>query len=689
MTDRIEELRALLHQHNYNYYVLNTPQISDREFDRLLDELQQLETAHPERFDPNSPTQRVGNDLSNSFVQYPHQRPMLSLGNTYSAAEVSDFYERLDKAIGGQNLTLCSELKYDGLSISLHYEEGRLVRALTRGDGQQGDDVTANVRTIRSIPLQLRAHSVYPTQLEVRGEIVMPWVAFHQLNEERSAKGEQLFANPRNAASGTLKNKDSRVVAARGLDAYFYAVYAEDMSLESHSHALSLAREWGFKVADFQVLHSLDEALQSIAYWNEARKTLPVATDGLVFKVDNLAQQAALGFTAKSPRWAMAYKFEAERARTRLTEVSFQVGRTGAITPVANMEPVHLAGTVVRRASLHNADIMRQLDLHLGDYVYVEKAGEIIPQIVGVDVAQRTADLGHSVEFITHCPECGTALQRREGEAAHYCPNDKHCPPQLRGRLEHFVGRDAMNINSLGAEIIALYFDNGLLRSVADLYRLQLTHFDKHYYLSRGEFTPPTLLGTSEKQNPTIVVSKRSTEKILESIANSREVGFDRLLYALGVNFVGRVVARSLAQHFRSMEALSCATLDDLLQVEGVGEIIAHSVLNFFAQSENKTLIAELQSFGLSMEMPEIVALGQSLAGQSIVISGSFVHHSREAYKELINSHGGKNVSSISKNTSFILAGDKIGPSKLEKAQKLGVRLVSESEFLTMIGEKI
>ena len=685
MPDRIDQLRATLHYHNYLYYVENRPEITDREFDELMHELQALEAAHPERYDPNSPTQRVGSDLNQTFEQVEHERPMLSLGNTYNRDDVREFYERVQAGLDGEPFAICCELKFDGLSISLHYEDGALVRALTRGDGVRGDDVTANVRTIRSIPLQLPAGGDWPRRFEIRGEVLMPWNSFDRLNAEREAREEPLFANPRNAASGTLKSKDSRVVAARGLDAYLYYLLGDELPGDTHYANLMKARSWGFKVSEgMRLVTSLEEIYAFLDYWDEARKELPVATDGVVLKVDSLRQQELLGYTAKSPRWAIAYKFQAERALTRLNEVTFQVGRTGAVTPVANMEPVLLAGTMVKRASLHNEDIIRQLDLHLGDRVYVEKAGEIIPQIVGVAKEQRDAHLGAPVEFVQECPECGTPLVRYEGEAATYCPNDA-CPPQRKGRIEHFIARDAMNIKSLGPEVVDKYYENGLVRDVTDLYRLQLTEWDGHWFLSRGTFTPPTLGEALETQAPAMPVTKVATQKIVKAIEDSKSVPFDRLLFALGIRFVGKVAAKALAAQFKTLAALRVASFDELTAVEGIGDIIAGSVRAYFANPDNERIVDTLAEFGLQMALPETVQAGTQLEGRSIVISGTFTHHSREEYKEMIEAHGGKNVSSISKKTSFVLAGANMGPSKLEKAEKLGVPLLREDEFLALL----
>ena len=662
--ERITQLREILHKHNYNYYVLNSPEISDQEFDRLLRELQELEKQYPEYDDPNSPTQRVGSDINNEFVQVPHKYPMLSLSNTYNKEEVAEFYERVKTSLNGEPFEICCELKYDGLSISLVYEHGKLVRAVTRGDGVQGDDVTNNVKTIRCIPLQLTEKG-YPESFEIRGEILMPWTSFKELNRERELKEEPLFANPRNAASGTLKSKNSAVVAKRKLDAFLYYLLGEQIPSDGHYENLQEARKWGFKISEgMKKASSLQDIYDYIDYWDTERKKLPVATDGIVLKVNSLSQQRALGFTAKSPRWAIAYKFQAERACTRLNEVTFQVGRTGAVTPVANMDPVLLAGTVVKRATLHNADVMAQLDLHVGDMVYVEKGGEIIPKIVGVDIDARDEHTGEKVEFITKCPECGAALVRYEGEAAWYCPNEENCPPQIKGRIEHFISRKAMNIDSLGPETVDEYYQRGLIRNVADLYDIEVGQIN-------GED------GGREK----------SARKIVRSIAESAQVPFERVVFALGIRFVGEIAAKSLARYFKTIDALASATLDDLLKVNGIGQVIAQSVIHYFAQEENRTLIARLKAKGVQMALSEEELSSHSdiLAGQSIVISGVFEKHSRDEYKALIEKNGGKNVGSISSKTSFILAGSNMGPSKLEKANKLGIKIMNEEEFLTLI----
>ena len=659
---RILQLRDELHRHNHLYYVENQPEISDKEFDDLMRELMELEARHPEMFDANSPSQRVGSDLNNDFEQVEHRYPMLSLANTYNRADVQAFYERVSNGLGGEPFDICCELKYDGLSISLTYEEGQLVRAVTRGDGVKGDDVTANVKTIRSIPLRLTGH--YLPSFEIRGEILMPWSSFESLNAERARREQPLFANPRNAASGTLKSKNSAVVAQRRLDAYFYYLLGDKLPGNSHLDNMSEARNWGFKVSDaMRRVHNVDELFEFIDYWDRERSQLPVATDGIVLKVDSLSQQQRLGYTAKTPRWAIAYKFQAERACTRLNNVIYQVGRTGAVTPVAEMEPVLLAGTMVKRASLHNQDIMEQLDLHIGDQVYVEKAGEIIPQIVGVNLDERPMLLGDRVSFIKRCPECGTPLVRYPVEAASYCPNDVDCPPQLKGRIEHFISRDAMNIDSLGPETVDEYFEKGLIHDAADLYRLHVEDLCGTW-------------GTKIK----------SARKIVESIDRSRQVPFERSLYALGIRFVGKVVAKLLARHFSTLDALMQAGTEELMSVDGVGEIIAGSIRTYFSDPRNLDLVARLREAGVCFEMTSSSEpTSDLLVGQSIVISGVFEKHSRDEYKHIIEQHGGKNSSSISSKTSFILAGSNMGPAKLEKARSLGVRIVSEDEFLAML----
>lgn len=662
--EQIERLRSELHRHNYNYYVLNAPEISDQEFDRMMRELQDLEAAHPEFDDPDSPTRRVGSDLNQEFVQVPHRYPMLSLSNTYNKQEVADFYERVRSGLEGEPFEICCEMKYDGLSISLTYEQGRLVRAVTRGDGVQGDDVTENVKTIRCIPLRLNGNG-YPEEFEIRGEILMPWTSFETLNREREEREEPLFANPRNAASGTLKSKNSAVVAQRKLDAYLYYLLGEHIPFDGHYENLQAARSWGFKISEgMKKVTTLQDIYDFIDYWDVERKNLPVATDGIVLKVNSQRQQRALGYTAKSPRWAIAYKFQAERARTRLNAVTFQVGRTGTVTPVANMDPVQLAGTVVRRATLHNADVMEQLDLHIGDMVYVEKGGEIIPKIVGVDADARGPETGPRAEFITSCPECGAELVRYEGEAAWYCPNDTACPPQIKGRIEHYISRRAMNIDSLGPETVDDYYRRGLIRDVADLYDIQVQQIN-------GED------GTREK----------SAQKIVRSIADSVEVPFERVVFALGIRFVGEIAAKALARHFKSMDALASASLEDMLQINGIGVVIAESVIRYFANEANRDLVRRLREKGVRMELSdeELSSHSDKLSGQSIVVSGVFSLHSRDEYKAMIEQHGGKNVGSISSKTSFVLAGANMGPAKLEKAGKLGIPILSEEEFLKKI----
>lgn len=663
--ERILYLREQLHEHNYKYYVLNQPDISDQEFDFLMHELQDLEAKHPELYDANSPTQRVGSDLNQNFTQVAHKYPMLSLANTYNEQDVADWYESVSRGLGGEPFEVCCEMKYDGLSISLTYVDGKLVSGVTRGDGVHGDDVTANVKTIRCIPLVLKEGTGYPKEFEIRGEILMPWKVFEQLNAEREAAEEPLFANPRNAASGTLKSQNSKLVASRRLDAYLYYLLGDNLPAEGHYENLQAAAHWGFKISQgMKKVGSLEEIYQFINYWDTERKNLPVATDGIVLKVNSLRQQRALGYTAKSPRWAIAYKFKAERACTRLNEVTYQVGRTGAVTPVANMDPVQLAGTVVKRATLNNEDFIRSFDLHIGDYVYVEKGGEIIPKIVGVAVEKRQQD-AVPVEFIKTCPECGTPLVRYEGEAAHYCPNDTGCPPQIKGRIEHFIARRAMNIDSLGPETVDEYYRRGLIHNIADLYKIQVQDIN----------------GTGNRE--------RSAQKIVNGIEASMKVPFERVVFALGIRFVGETSARLLARRFKTMDALQAATMQQLMDIDGVGEVIAKSVITYFANPVNQEIVARLRSYGLQMQLSEEQIEGTSdrLSGKSIVISGVFTKHSRDEYKALIEKNGGKNVGSISGKTSFILAGDNMGPSKLQKAEKLGVPLVDEATFLEMIGE--
>ena len=659
---RILQLRKDLQEHNYKYYVLNQPSISDQDFDFMMHELQDLEARHPEMADPDSPTQRVGSDISTEFKQVAHKYPMLSLSNTYNEQDVADFYESVRKGLGGEDFEICCEMKYDGLSISLTYVDGRLVQGVTRGDGVHGDDVTANVRTIRSIPLVLKDGD-WPREFEIRGEILLPWKEFERLNAEREAAEEQLFANPRNAASGTLKSLNPAVAAERHLDAYLYYLLGDGINGDGHYENLTRAKAWGFKISEeMRKVKTLQEIYDFINYWDTERKNLPVATDGIVLKVNSLRQQRALGYTAKSPRWAIAYKFKAERECTRLNEVTYQVGRTGQITPVANMEPVQLAGTTVRRATLNNEDFIRSLDLHEGDYVFVEKGGEIIPKIVGVDTSRRDTQ-AQPVQFISRCPECGAELVRYEGEAAHYCPNDAGCPPQIKGRIEHFISRKAMNIDSLGPETVDEYYRRGLIRNVADLYDIRVEQIN----------------GDGSRQ--------KSAQKVVDGIAASRQVPFERVVFALGIRFVGETSARLLARKFKNIDALSSATLQQLTDVDGIGEVIAKSVITYFANPVNREIVSRLRGYGLQMSLSEeqIQSAGNKLEGKSIVISGVFARHSRDEYKRIIEENGGKNVGSISGKTSFILAGDNMGPAKLQKAEKLGVPIVDEETFLSMI----
>jgi len=661
IASKIAALREALDKYNHAYYVLSAPEIPDKVFDEMMKELEELENIYPQYADPHSPTQRVGSDLSKEFEQVAHTYPMLSLGNTYSEGEVSDFYERTSRTLNEPFEIVC-ELKYDGTSISLTYEQGRLIRAVTRGDGSKGDDVTANVKTIRSVPLKLMGDN-YPEYFEIRGEILLPWAEFERINKERESQEEPLFANPRNAASGTLKQQNPTIVAARKLDAYFYYLIGDNLPAEGHYENLQLARSWGFKVPDvIRKCSTLDEVFTYINHWDKDRKNLPVATDGIVLKVNSLRQQKNLGFTAKSPRWAIAYKFQAERALTRLNSVSFQVGRTGAITPVANLEPVQLSGTVVKRASLHNADIIAGLDLHIGDQVYVEKGGEIIPKIVGVDMGSRFM-VGDKVQFCKICPECGTPLVRPEGEAAHYCPNEMGCPPQIKGKIEHFVTRKAMDINA-GPETVDALFEAGLIRNVADLYDL------KYADLLRLERWADT-----------------SAKKFLTSLEESKQVPFERVLYGLGIRYVGETVAKRLAGTFHTMETLESAPLDLLVTVDEIGGRIAQSVTDFFANEESHKLVNRLKEAGLQMSISEEVMANRSdkLNGLTIVISGTFVLHSRDEYKVMIEKNGGKNSGSVSGKTDYILAGDNMGPAKLEKAAKLGVKIINETDFLKLI----
>ncbi|MBQ9386844.1 MAG: NAD-dependent DNA ligase LigA [Bacteroidaceae bacterium] len=664
--ERILELREMLHRYNNLYYVQNAPVISDIEFDQLMHELAALEDKHPELYDSNSPTQRVGSDLSKGFEQAEHRYPMLSLDNTYSEQEVREFFQRVSGLLN-EPFEICCELKYDGLSISLIYEDGKLVQAVTRGDGVKGDIVTDNVRTIKSVPLVLQKGD-YPRNFEIRGEVLMPWTSFEKLNAEREQQEEPLFANPRNAASGTLKLQNPQEVSRRQLDSYLYYLLGEQLPCDGHYENMMEAAKWGFKVSDhMKKCTTIQEVLDYINYWDTERKNLPVATDGIVLKVNSLRQQRNLGFKAKSPRWAIAYKFQAERQLTRLNSVSYQVGRTGAVTPVANLDPVQLSGTVVKRATLHNSDIIKGLDLHIGDMVYVEKGGEIIPKITGVDMDSRSLLMGDPVRFADVCPECGTKLIRYEGEAAYYCPNAISCPPQIKGRIEHFVSRKAMNIDGLGTETIDLFYQAGLIRDIADLYTLKAMDICR-------------LEGLGEK----------SAVSIVHGIDDSRKVPFERVLFAIGIRFVGETVAKILARAFKSMEALENATVEQLTAVNDIGDKIAQSIVSFFKDERSRELVNRLKEFGLQMELSQEEQQGGSdiLKDKTIVISGVFNHHSRDEYKALIERHGGKNAGSISAKTSFVLAGDNMGPAKREKAQQLGVRLMTESEFLELINEK-
>lgn len=660
--DKIDQLRALLNEQNYRYYVLNDPLMSDFEYDKLMRELQDLEQANPQYADPNSPTQRVGSDRANQFASVTHRFPMQSLSNTYSREEVTDFDTRIRKEVG--EVEYVCELKFDGTSISLLYEHGRLVRAATRGDGTVGDDVTENVRTIRSIPLQLRGGG-YPDLFEIRGEILMPYKSFERLNREREDIGETPFANPRNAAAGSLKQQSSAVTASRDLDAYLYMLAGDEMPYATHYESLLAARQWGFKVSDqMKLCRNLDEVMEFIRYWDKARESLPFATDGVVIKVNSYAMQKQLGSTAKAPRWAVAYKFKAEQALTRLLSVDFQVGRTGAITPVANLEPVQLAGTVVKRASLHNAEQIALLDIRLGDMVYVEKGGEIIPKITEVELSERPAE-SQPFEFITRCPECGTELVKYEGEARHYCPNSSSCPPQIVGRIVHFISRKAMNIEGLGDETVQLLYDNGLVHDISDLYTLK-----------RADLVRLPRLG------------EKSADNILRNIEASKQVPFARVLFAIGIRFIGETTAKILARQFKNIDALIHADPEQLIEAEEVGEKIARSIIEYFADAGNMRIVERLRSYGLQFQNQVQEGATDRLAGLNFVISGTFVHHSRDQLKELIERHGGRNLSGVSSNVNYLLAGQNIGPAKLAKVSKLGVKMINEEEFMQMLGDE-
>ena len=659
----IYRLREELDKHNYNYYVLNSPTISDEEYDKMMRRLQELEAEHEELFDPLSPTQRVGSDLTAGFVQVAHERPMLSLSNTYSIEEVEDFLRRTKEQLGGDSLEIVGEMKFDGTSISLIYEHGALVQAVTRGDGVRGDDVTVNVKTIRSIPLRLHDND-YPEHFEVRGEIVMPWKSFDALNKEREYNEEPLLANPRNAAAGTLKTLNPAEVARRGLDAYFYYLLCDGNAYATHYECLQALKKWGFKVSETtRLLSDISEAKQFIDYWAEARKKLEVATDGLVFKVNDLRQQRYLGATAKSPRWAIAYKFQAERALTKLRHVSFETGRTGVITPVANLEPVLLSGTIVKRASLHNEDIIRQLDIYDDDYLYVEKGGEIIPKIVGVEKSRRKSG-GKPVKFVKNCPVCGTPLVKNEGEAAWVCPNRDGCRPQITGRIEHFVGRRMMNIDGIGEETVEQLYDAGLVTNIADLYDL----------------TENALMTVGR-------IGELTSRRIMRGIEASKNVPFERVVYALSIPNVGETVAKKIAFAVGSMDHLMHSSVEELTTIDEIGQVIAESVVAYFGDARNVEIVQRLRDAGLQMEVSADVEIGKTdkLSGKTIVISGVFEHYSRDEYKSLIERNGGKNAGSISRKTDFVLAGANMGPAKLEKAKALGVPILNEADFLKMI----
>ena len=658
--ERIEELRRQLHRHNRKYYVENAPEISDFEFDALMRELAELEREHPEYADPDSPTVRVGSDITSEFRSVRHRFPMLSLGNTYSPDELHEFVARIEREVGPTEY-VC-ELKFDGTAISLTYEHGRLVRAVTRGDGTQGDDVTANVRTIRSVPLRLDGDD-WPDYFEIRGEILMPYASFDRLNAEREAAGEALFANPRNAAAGTLKLQASAEVARRGLDCVLYQMAGDALPYDSHWENLRKAREWGFRISDaMRICRDTARIDEYIALWDEQRRTLPYATDGVVIKVNRYDVRRALGTTAKAPKWAVAYKFKAEQALTRLTGVDFQVGRTGAVTPVANLEPVQLAGTTVRRATLHNAEQMALLDIRPGDMVYVEKGGEIIPKITGVELSQRPAD-SRPFEYIDRCPECGTPLVRYEGEAKHYCPNQSGCRPQILGRIVHFIRRKAMDIDGLGEETVELLFESGLVRDAADLYDLRA---EQLACLPR--------------------LGDKSAENIVRSVRRSTEVPFRRVLFALGIRFVGETTAKYLAAHFRSLDAVMAASCEELTEAEEVGERIADAIAEYFADETNRTIIRRLRAAGIRTEEEEKALASERLCGLSFVISGTFARHSRDELKELIERHGGRNLAAVSANADYLVAGAKMGPAKLKKAEKLGIRILTEEEFEELAG---
>ncbi len=670
--ERISLLRDTLNKHNHNYYVLNQPQITDFEFDQMMKELIELEKSHPEFEDPNSPSHRVGSDLSNDFQQIVHQYPMLSLGNTYNEDEIADFHQRITKAIGEEIEYVC-ELKYDGTSISLTYENGRLAQAVTRGDGEKGDDVTSNVKTIKSIPLSIQGN--YPEKFVIRGEILLPNDEFVKLNEIRELNGELPFANPRNAASGSLKMKKSSEVAQRGLDCYLYYLLGENLPTDIHSKNLETARSWGFKIpTHYKICKSLTEINDFIEYWDKERFNLPFEIDGIVIKVNNINQQNELGYTAKSPRWAISYKFKAEEACTKLLSVSYQVGRTGKITPVANLDPVQLAGTTVKRASLHNADIIEQLNLHENDMVFVEKGGEIIPKITRADESTRDPNAS-KIEFIKECPECGTTLERPDGEAAHFCPNDKACPPQLKGKIEHFVGRKAVNIDSFGEQIVDLLFEKGLVKDVSEIYDLT---FDQLNGLSR-------VIEDQENNKKIFTFQEKSTQNLLAGIEASKNIPYPNVLFGLGIKHVGSTVAKVLCKNFNTIDKLATATYDDLIAIDDIGPKVAESVMKYFNDEKNKNLIARLKNTGLQLESDEEVKDSDKFSGLSFVVSGTFTNFSRDELKSIIESNGGKNLSGVSKKTSYLVAGEKTGPSKLEKAEKLNVKIINETDFIELL----
>jgi len=656
--EKILQLTKELNRHSYNYYVLSNPEISDFEFDQLLAELNELENKYPQYKQPDSPTQRVGSDISNVFTTVEHDYQMLSLGNTYSESDLTDFHLRIVKELETEPEYVC-ELKFDGASISVKYENGIFMKAVTRGDGTRGDDVTDNIKTIRSIPLSVSGNNL-PDKFEIRGEIIMPHEIFNRLNTIRTENGESPFANPRNATSGSIKMIDSREVAKRNLDCYFYYMMGKTIPATTHFDCLKMLKEWGFKTSEHsKICKNIDEVMDYIHYWDIERRNLPYDIDGIVIKVNSFAQQNMLGFTAKNPRWAISYKFKAEQVSTKLLSIDYQVGRTGAVTPVANLEPIQLAGTVVKRATLHNADQIALLDLRIGDTVYVEKGGEIIPKIVGVEIHELRSS---PTKFITHCPECGTALIKPEGEARHFCPNTANCPPQIKGKIEHFISRKAMNIDSLGEETVAQFYEAGLIKNIADLYKLN-----------------------KEQIIPLERIADKSAENIILSIENSKKVSFDRVLFALGIRYVGETVAKKLTGEFKSIESLAAASKEELIAVDEIGDRIADSIIEYFSNSENIKLVADLMNAGLQFELTKSEKLSDKLAELSIIISGTFNNYSREEIKELIEKHGGKNVSSISKNTDYLLAGENIGPSKLEKAKTLKIKIISEDDFIAMI----